>query len=541
MSTTTAPVPGSTDGYALDFLRFGLLASALAYMPGELLFADAHAFPAELVMHLFAAGAVVMCLARVRALVVDRTDLFLAAFVALSAASALGASSGWFAARALALTVSGAAVFWAARALARDGWGDVLSRFAALAAVAVAATALLEAYGLVGELSLVNRAPGGTLGNRNQMAHLLVLALPALLLHAGRAPTRPRFAGWMAALAVVAAALALSRTRGAWLGVMAVAVAGTAALLVARRHLRGRWSVDRAGLLALAALLGCGAAVTLPNRLQWASQTPYGDTLRGIVNVEYGSGRGRVIQYANTLRMAGDHPLLGVGPGNWAVAYPRYASPGDPSYEPRSPMPTGRLPQGDWLGIAAERGGPALGFLLLACVAAALAAIRVLRREDDPEAVFRGAALLAALAGLAVVGSVDPVLLTPTASFLFFLLAGALLPPAVRSRTVALGPVRRRAALAAAALAGILTVGYGARQAWAGHLYGTGLDLEALARATRVNPGDYRAHMLLAEALVRQRRCDEALPYLRASQALFPTAQAVDSLGARCVAARPAR
>ena len=40
------------------------------------------------------------------------------------------------------------------------------------------------------------------------------------------------------------------------------------------------------------------------------------------------------------LRMAADHPLLGVGPGNWPVEYPRYTFSGDPAFDPEDFIPT---------------------------------------------------------------------------------------------------------------------------------------------------------------------------------------------------------
>ena len=53
----------------------------------------------------------------------------------------------------------------------------------------------------------------------------------------------------------------------------------------------------------------------LPNRLNWRSDSPYLDSLTGVTNFREGSGRGRLIQYGNTMRMALDHPLLGAAVG----------------------------------------------------------------------------------------------------------------------------------------------------------------------------------------------------------------------------------
>ena len=74
-------------------------------------------------------------------------------------------------------------------------------------------------------------------------------------------------------------------------------------------------------------------ALILPNRLNWRSDSPYLESLTGVANYKEGSGRGRLIQWNNTLAMAAHHPLLGVGPGNWPVFYPRYMSKDDPSFD----------------------------------------------------------------------------------------------------------------------------------------------------------------------------------------------------------------
>ncbi|HEY0018398.1 MAG TPA: O-antigen ligase family protein [Longimicrobium sp.] len=521
--------------YAQDFLCFGAVAAVLAYMPGEMLFSDNHAFPAELVLHAFALGALLACAVFVRRLRVDAVDAALIAFAALGALSALGAANPWFAVRSLGLTVSGVGVFLAARALAREAIGPQLTAFAAVAVVAAAAAALLEAYGVLGRMSEVNRAPGGTMGSRSQMAHLLAIGLPVLLAQAVRARRRLDFALYAGAVAVVAAALVLSRSRSAWLAALLAVVLGVAAYTLSARRAPGGLGVPpRAVLLPVAFAAGVAGAVLLPNQLEWRSQTPYADSVRGLANFEVGSGRGRIIQYGNTLRMVGDHALLGVGPGNWAVAYPRYASAKDPSYEPRYVLPTTRLPQSEWLGTAAERGLPAL---LLLVLAAAVLARRGWRRLRDPDAerALQGLVLLCTLTSLLVVGTLDPVLMTPTAAFLAFVLLGALASDSGRTWEVPLNG-RRRALLAAGVVCvAAVPVAFSARQLAAGYLYANVPDVETWQRALRMNPGDYRAHALFSNQLIRTGRCADALPYIARAGEMFPTAPAVAEMRRHCL------
>ena len=139
---------------------------------------------------------------------------------ALRAVSALFATNGWLAFRALGVSLAGATLFWCARTLARAGREPAAAdRVWPLAIVLGALTGLAQAYGLIDtSLASLSRAPGGTFGNRNFMAHLVAIGLPLLLYLALEARSRARFALGAAGVALAAAALVLSRSRAAWLG-----------------------------------------------------------------------------------------------------------------------------------------------------------------------------------------------------------------------------------------------------------------------------------------------------------------------------------
>lgn len=526
-----AAAPAAAGDAALDHLWAGAVVCVLALMGGEILSFERHVIPKELALHAFACSAAVVWLLSARRLRFDVVDTLLAGFLLLGVVSAAAAENGWFALRGAGLTLSATVLFWTARALASEGRSDTLLRIAAVMTVLVAVTALLEAYGMVPGLSTLGRAPGGTIGNRNRMAHLLAAGLPVLLLCAVTARSAGRRGLLALGVALVFAALVLSRCRAAWLalGVMAAA----AALWTAsggRITSRGRAGWRRGVLPAAAAGAGIALALLLPNALGWSSASPYADTLRGMADYESGSGRGRLIQWATTLRMAGDHPALGVGPGNWTIHYPRYASPDDPSLSSETMLPTTRLPQGDWTGIAAERGFPALALLALAAGILLVSAWRLRRGPAAPH----GLVLVLHLAAVATLGALDPVLLTPAAAFLVFLTVGALAPPLPRARELSLHGGRRW--VAAVAVAGLLAVPivYSSLQFFAARSYRYYTTVERLARATRLDPGDYRAHLLLGEAWIRAGRCDRALRSLSSAHALFPTASAPARLRAGC-------
>jgi len=529
-----APPPISISQRGVLFLlQAGALAvvlSAAVYKQFEL---DRFFVPKELVLHGVAVLGSLLCLSRARALRLGRVDQFLAAFLVLGALSALFATNWWLAGRAVALSFSGAACFWCARVVARTGRARPLVAVLALAGVIGAATALLQTYGLRIDLFSLNRAPGGTFGNRNFMAHLCVIVFPALLVTTLRARSPRTFGWWTFGVAVVAGALVLSRSRAAWLGLIAaVIVLALCAVLVVRRT-RGMVRWRRLLVVLLAAGAGAGAATLLPNTLNWKSDSPYMETARSVVNYKQGSGRGRLVQYRNTVRMSLHHPLLGVGPGNWAVVYPRFASPGDPSLGSDG-MTANPWPSSDWMTFLSERGPVAFVLLALAMVALLTEAIRALRREEDPEHALSAWALLGTVAVLLVVSTFDAVLLLPAPALLAWGLLGALSPPS-RPRTVIELPTSRRvAAMLLVTILGGLAIARSSTQLAAMSVFESSTRASRIERAAELDPGSYRIHLRLAEAYARRGSCKNVRVHASAARALYPNAPEPKRLLARC-------
>ena len=518
---------------ALRVLQAGALLVVLAALPYKQFDLDRFFVPKELILHATALLASLVCLLQARRLGLARVDQFLVAFLAAGLLSALLAPNWWLTERAVAVSLSGAGCFWAARAVARAGLSRRLASILAFAAVLGAITALLQAYGLRTEYVSLNRAPGGSFGNRNFMAHLAVIAAPALVLVALTAPTRGAFARWSGGVALVAAALFLSRGRAAWLALIAC---GLTALPLGIVALRGagaglRWS--RALLLSLAAAAGVGAALVLPNTLDWKSDSPYLDTARSVVNYKGGSGAGRLVQYGNTLRMASHHPLLGVGPGNWPVVYPKFASKGDPSLTDEG-MTANPWPSSDWMTFLSERGLVAFVLLALAMVALVADGLRGLGSARAPEDRLAAAAMLGTIVVLLVVGSFDAVLLLPVNALIAWSLLGALSPPGRERAAVELPAVRRVGVIALLLLVAAVAIGRSLTQTGAMGLFSRSTRATVLERASALDPGSYRIHVRLADAYVRRGNCTKAKPHARSAKALFPNAAEPRALLAAC-------
>jgi len=362
---------------------------------------------------------------------------------------------------------------------------------------------------------------------------MVAIGLPVLIMVTLQARRRRGFVLGTAGIALTVAALVLSRSRAAWLGAAACAVF----LAVEGLGVGRLWAEPvlrrRVRVLGGTALAGLVLALVLPNRLNWRSDSPYLDSLAGVANYREGSGRGRLIQYGNTLDMAADHPVLGVGPGNWPVHYPSYMSPGDPSFDADDPIPTNPWPSSDWMAMLAERGVPASLLLLLVGGSIALAAWARVRSRPRRPPELGDLTIVATLIALVVVGAFDAVLLLPAPAFFVWTAIGTLASGARPIREVELSPLGKRRLSLAVAVVGALLLAQSLSQV-AAMVIASGGRREALEVAARLDPGSYRIHMLLAQQWRTARRCDRARPHAERATELFPTHPAPKAILRTC-------
>jgi O-antigen ligase len=512
------------DRIALHLLQLGSVAIVLAAAPYKAFDLDRYFVPKELVLHVTAGATALLLISKRDRLTFSATDLLLVGFLLVSAISAVFAPNLWVAERALAISCSGAALFWVTSALRRDGLVRSLVVALAVGVVVGSATSLLQAYGVRTEYFSLNRVPGGTFGNRNFVAHLAAIGTPVVVLSALTARHGFNTVLGGIGMAIVAATLVLSRSRAAWLAVIALGIPVATLAYVTREHWREARTERRLAVLIVSAALGVAAALVLPNSLEWKSDSPYLDSAAGLVNYKAGSGRGRLVQYTNSLHMTEAHPLFGVGPGNWAVAYPKYASRNDPSMSNDDGVTSNPWPSSDWMAFLSERGAIGFALLLLTMLALLGRAIRELRTSagHNPERVLTALAFIGTLIATAVVGAFDAVLMCAVPTFFVFTLAGALSPP-VTGRVHLSRGVREFAPVAVAALA-VISVGRSATQLSAMSIFSTSTRAATLERASQLDPGSYRIHMRLAQAWAGRGNCQRARPHARAARRLLPNA-----------------
>ncbi len=486
----------SADLLALRVVQAGAIAAVLGVIPNAAFELDRFLVPKELVLHITAVMGGLLAMRSMHRIAMTRVDWLLAAYLIVSAISTVFATNRWLAIRALAVSASGIVLFWTARGLREAGLERPLLNGLALAVVIAAITALLQAYGLRLELFASTRVPGGTLGNRNFVAHVAAFGLPICVLATLRAQRAAAYLAASIGVAIVTASLVLSRSRAAWLAFAVMF------LIVFFGSLR-MWA-RFAGVLLFGAA-GVAAALLLPNALRWRSENPYVESVRGVANYEEGSGRGRLLQYTRSLNLVLHHPLFGAGPGNWTVEYPRYVRGSDPSMNASEPGTTfNPWPSSDWVAFVSERG-------LLAAVLIALAFIGI-------AVTARDAILLATIAAVVVAGLFDAVLLLAVPTLIAWTAIGALWSPPPARR-----PMRTWIMLAAIAICA-LGAFRSVAQLIAMEMFASSRSRASLERASQIDPGNYRIHMRLAS------RCEHAL----AARALFPNAEAARSVSSRC-------
>jgi O-antigen ligase len=526
-----ADTPRDSAILALRTLQFGAVAVVLAASRIKAFELDRFFVPKDLVLHITALVALFAVIRRFRDIPLKRVDALLIAFIGLSTISTVFATNHWVAIRALGLSASGIAVFFAARAVRVAGHSRKLLGILAFAVVAGALTALLQTYGIRTEFFSINRAPGGTLGNRNFVAHLAAFGLPLVLLAALRARNAIGYLLRAVAVTVVLATLVITRSRAAWLAFAAVVVIFGFAMLFGRAMRTSRRTWARLAGIVFLAVAGVGAAVFMPNSLRWNSANPYLESVKGVANYQDGSGHGRIIQYRQSLGMALHYPLFGVGPGNWPVVYPKHAARRDPSMDNSEPGTTSNpWPSSDWVAFIAERGFAAAAALLVAFATIAFQCMRRLYRSDDTEEALENAALLATLAAVAIAGAFDAVLLLALPTLIVWATIGAIWSPDT-SHMSPTTPAFRRTALVMVAILATVGALRSTSQLVGMLLYRTS-NTSRLVWSARVDPGSYRAHLQLARggALNRTSRCGHA----RAARKLFPSASAARNAASGC-------
>ena len=513
-------------------LGIGVIAVMLAALGYKVFELDRYFVPKELVLNVAGLLVALTLLPRLRSMRFDVADALLAAFIAWSAVSAIFATNHWLAQRALAVTLSSALIFWAARMASSEGLARPLLGAASLATVLVALTSLAQAFGMEIEYFTLARAPGGTLGNRNFIAHAVAIGFPVTVWWTITAKRRLAALLGSIGVALLSATLVLSRSRAAWLALAVTLVVFLGLLFFSFRYIDRKKIGGRLARIALTSALGGMLAIVLPNELNWNSESPYLDSAKKMVDYSSGSGRGRVAQYRNTLRMAASNPVLGVSPGNWPVRYVRYA-PGNDKSLAENGMTANPWPSSDWMAFISERGF--MGALLLLGVFAALFFRSLRRWKDHPDSdtvlmqVMAASTIVAAM----VTSAFDAVLLLPAPAFLTWLILGVATGERRTETEIAVSG-KRWVAVALLLIVATISVVRSATQIISMSTVGTGGRTASWVAGALWDPGSYRINQRVADIYANRGQCRRSIPFARRAASLFPNSGTAKRALRRC-------
>ncbi|MDP6039227.1 MAG: O-antigen ligase family protein, partial [Candidatus Latescibacteria bacterium] len=240
-------------------------------------------------------------------------------------------------------------------------------KFSAEAACAVAG--LLSVFGVLQFLGIghhwvpTSGLPSATFGHRNLAAAYLVGMVPLTGWLWWEATTQKKQAAWAIGLGFESAFLLATRSRGAWVGVIGAVVLFIFIALLTQ-HLRWRvFGANGRRWLQLGCILVFAAGIaSVPAKIEkgageamWHGKQDLGTAVVSLTSE--GGDKGRWSLWRSSLEMIADHPVRGIGAGNWRLMFPVYAH--DDMIDSRT-VPF--RPHNDPLWIWAEMG--TLGFLV---------------------------------------------------------------------------------------------------------------------------------------------------------------------------------
>ncbi len=365
----------------------------------------------------------------------------------------------------LALTATGAA--WCMRTPAQlfrwTGW--FLAAMTAAAGYALAQRLGHDPFPWSTREVAEYRLLPATFGNPNIAGHALALAIAAA------AVLVPRSRIALVPLAVLLLHLHATRMRGGPLALAAAVVLVVSFLAVGRR-VRPPATRTTASLLLAALVLAAGAGLVMARN----------HAREGLWFPSDGSMVLRYNGWFGAAQMFRDHPVTGVGPGNYALSNAEYWTPFEQRWYALKGMKNAHA-HNEYLEAAAETGLPGLFLFLCLILWPLVAGLRLAARAPTPD--HRRVGLLCAVAACVV--AVDALfgfnLHTPVAAGFFFFVSGALsgilspspgleLPP--RERMPRTRHVVRAGAAVALALpllgAGVLQYRLESRALWASGL-----------------------------------------------------------------------
>jgi len=305
------------------------------------------------------------------------------------------------------------------------------------------------------ELRLEMERIPGLMYNANLHAAFLLLLLPFVICSCLMLPGVWK---WLAAVAAVFLSLMLLmlQVRSVYLG----AAAGLGVVVLSVFCFPRQIGLGRRGVIviALSAVVVCALLVTAFWSLLPSSAASIAERIKSISSHQLDTASlSRLVVWSSTLRMASDHPLTGVGAGNFGVVIHQYYDPSDPAL---AGWESNWLePHNDFLWVLAERGIPALACFAAVFLYAGTHLLRALSRAESLAVAIPALCALGGLVAYAVVSFFDFPLARPghQAIFAFYLAVAASLPRCTKGSIIGLVDLSWQTKRAVVALALLLS------------------------------------------------------------------------------------
>ncbi|HEY3874194.1 MAG TPA: O-antigen ligase family protein [Candidatus Kapabacteria bacterium] len=250
--------------------------------------------------------------------------------------------------------------------------------------------------------------PYGTMLTKNLLSSFLFLTVPATFYCAIIERREWRMVG-IAALLLTVFSILISQTRAVWLGGALFGIVFSLVFLLSKRRneLWDRYRVAfRVPALGIAA---CVVAVFVFNVAPRTGSKAVSAISKAETLTHYSSDTSsqmRLTVWKESIEMHRDHPLIGVGAGNWKIQLPHYGLGDFNDYIQNGSIQWTET-HNDFLNALCETGIPGgLAYVAL-FIAAIFLLLRSLRNASKPEERFLSISIVAMLCGFMVISFFD--------------------------------------------------------------------------------------------------------------------------------------
>lgn len=273
-----------------------------------------------------------------------------------------------------------------------------------VSALCISIFGVLEYWGVYRIIDNGWVSPGVTMINRNLLSSYLFLCSGFLLFAVTNYKGLWRTLGLISCAGVLYILLAI-QTRAVWLGCIGGALTAFTAVATLRRRSalafvgREKKLVVAIGVVVLLAIAAVSlfkpAGIQTPSLVQRAAS---------VTDSRFDSNRERLALWRKTVSMIAEHPLAGVGTGNWKIMLPKYGL-GDLLCTDMTNIEV--RPYNDFLWTAAETGIAGVLFYLVFFVLGIVYAARSLRNARGKTVSLLSVALLYAISGFGIISFFD--------------------------------------------------------------------------------------------------------------------------------------